>query len=315
MNKRTLGRTGFEVSEIGLGGVFYASGGREEGVKIIRRALELGVNFFDTAPSYSNGFSQEILGEALDGVEQEHFVSTKIGPTPLFDDDRYDYDSVMQQFEFNLKALRRDRIDVLQMHDIDRFGSPRTEPGSYSAIFGKGMALEALQKLKEQGLIRAIGLATLWTDFQAYVINSGEIDAFLTFNRFGLIWRDAQFQTFPFARFKNVGVIQGTPLHQGVLSVPKPEWIEEPPEWMSPVEHDRYRRLLSIQKECGIPLAELALRFILSNRDVSVTIPGAANIEQLEANVACSTKGSLPVDLQAEIEALGILHEDPRRYV
>ena len=95
----------------------------------------------------------------------------------------------------------------------------------------------------------------------------------------------------------------------------KPEWIEEPPEWMSPVEHDRYCRLLSIQKECGIPLAELALRFILGNRDVSVTIPGAANIEQLEANVACSTKGPLPVDLQAEIEALGILHEDPRRYV
>jgi aryl-alcohol dehydrogenase-like predicted oxidoreductase len=83
---------------------------------------------------------------------------------------------------------------------------------------------------------------------------------------------------------------------------------------MNAEEHDRYRRLLDIQAASGLPLPELALRFILQNPLVSTIIPGAANLEQLEANVACSSKGPLPEDLYCQIEALGILHQDPRRY-
>jgi D-threo-aldose 1-dehydrogenase len=177
------------------------------------------------------------------------------------------------------------------------------------------MALETLQGLKSQGVIGAIGLASLWLDYQAYCIDKGLFDVIVTFNRYGLIWRDAQFQTFPFCRRRDVGIIQGTPFHQGILAVPRKEWVEDPPEWMNPLEHDRYIRLLGIQQKSGFPLPELALRFLLGNPHIGVVIQGAANVEQLEQNVASAQKGALPDEIYQDIESLGILHEDPRRYI
>lgn len=315
MQHRSLGRTGLDVSSVGLGGLFVSLDSRESGVAAVRRALDLGVNLFDTAPSYFGNASQEVLGEALDGVKQKHYVSTKIGPSPdSAVSAKYDYDSIMVQFEQNLKSLRRDYIDILHIHDPDRCGDPGN-PGNYHVVFGKGMALETLQKLKDEKLIGAIGIASLWMDFQAHCINSNCFDVILTFNRFGLIWRDAQFQTFPFCKRHGVGVMQGTPFHQGVLLWPNRDWVESPPDWMTPIEHDRYVKLLDIQKRSGMSLPELAIRFILSNDTVSTTIPGAANVEQLEANVSAVEKGPLPEEIQAEIESLGILHDDPRRYI
>ncbi len=254
------------------------------------------------------------MGEALEGAATPHYVSSKIGPHPLFPDATYDYDSIMKQVEFNLKELRRDYIDVLHIHDPDRYGD-RQNPGNYHAVFGKGMALETLQKLREQQVIGFIGLGSLWLDYQAHCINTGAFDVVLTFNRYGLIWRDAHFQTFPFCRRHNVGVMQGTPMHQGVLTTPRPEWVTDPPEWMTTTEHDRYRRLLNIQARSGLRLPELALRFILGNPTISAVIPGAANVAQLDANVMAVEAGPLPEELSAEIEALGILHDDPRRYM
>lgn len=316
MKYRMLGRTGWQVSEISLGGLFVSSGGRETGVAVVRRALELGVNLFDTAPSYAKGGvqSQDILGEALDGVKQPHYISTKVGPSPLFPRPQYDYDSIMKQLEYNLKSLRRSHIDILHIHDPDRLGDANN-PGNYHAVFGKGMALATLKKLKDQKVIGAIGLANLWTDYQAYGVNTGEFDVVLTFNRYGLIWRDAQFQVFPFCKRHNVGILQGTPLHQGILAAPHPEWIQDPPAWMTVQEHDRYRRLLAISDKTGLGLPELALRFILAHPLISATIPGAASLEQLAANVACSEKERMPEEIQCDIESLGILHDDPRRYI
>lgn len=317
MEYRRLGRTGLRVSVIGLGGLFVTNEGREAGLRLVERALELSINIFDTAPSYRLGgkyYSQEILGEALEGVEEKHFISTKIGPSPLFDEARYDYDSIMRQLEHNMKQLRRGYIDILHIHDPDRYGD-RTNPGNYHPVFGKGMALETLKELKREAVIGAIGLGSLWMDYQAYCVDSGEFDVVLTFNRYGLIWRDAQFQVFPFCRRHDVGVLQGTPFHQGVLVKPRPEWIENPPEWMSAEEHNRYRRLLDIQKRSGLPMTELALRFILQNEMITTVLVGASNVEELEMNVECAEKGPLPEDIYAEVESLGILHRDPRRYI
>lgn len=308
MNYRRLGRSSLMVSEVGLGGLFLNSESRDTGIQIVHRALELGINYFDTAPQYQRGDSEALLGEALAGQTTPHYVCTKLGTLP--DGFNFSYDMCMRCFEDSLKRLRRDHIDVLLIHDPDRDGG-----GSYHPVFGKGMALEACQKLKEQGAVTAIGMGSLWLDYQAYCIDSGVFDVILTFNRYGLIWRDAQFQTFPFCKRRDVGVVQGTPLHQGVLAVRRDEWITNPPAWMTTAEHAAFRKLYQIQEQSGLPLSELALRFILMNPQISTTIPGAANIEQLEANVAAAAKGPLPDDLTAQIESLGLLHYDPRRYI
>ncbi len=308
MRYRKLGRTGLMVSQVGLGGLFLSSENRETGVQIVQHALEKGVNYFDTAPGDFNGLSEEILGEALEGKQEPYYLSTKLGYLPEGFD--YSYDMCMRCFEGSLQRLKRDHVDVLFIHDPDRMGG-----GSYEAVFGKGMALEACRKLKEQGVIKAIGIGSLWLDYQAYCIDSGEIDVILTFNRYGLIWRDAQFETFPFCRRHDTGIVQGTPFHQGVLAGRHDEWITNPPAWMTVSEHRAFRKLYAIQESSGILLPELALRFILSNPQISVTIPGAANLEQLDANLDAAEKGPLPEQLQAEIEALGILHHDPKRYI
>lgn len=307
MRYRTLGRTNLKVSEIGLGGLFLSSENKEMGIKIVQEALSKGVNYFDTAPAYQNGLSESILGEALQGAKEPFFLSTKVGYLPEGFD--YSYDMCMRCFEASLKRLRRESVDVLFIHDPDRMGG-----GSYQPVFGKGMALEACKKLKAQGAIKAIGIGSLWMDYQAYCIESGEFDVVLTFNRYGLIWRDAQFQTFPFCRRQNTGVVQGTPFHQGVLSVRHEEWIANPPDWMTLQEHEALRKIYAIQDKYQLSLPEMALRFILGNPQISLTIPGAANLEQLEQNLSYAEKGPLPEQVLAEIEAVGILHQDPRRY-
>jgi L-galactose dehydrogenase len=308
MNYRRLGRSGLMVSELGLGGLFLNSESHDTGIQIIHRALELGINYFDTAPQYQRGGSEALLGEALAGRPEPHYVCTKLGTLP--EGFNFSYDMCMRCFEDSLKRLRRDYVDVLLIHDPDRDGG-----GSYHPVFGKGMALEACQKLKEQGLVKAIGIGSLWLDYQAYCIDSGAFDVILTFNRYGLIWRDARFQTFPFCQRHDVGIVQGTPLHQGVLALRRDEWITNPPAWMTSTEHAAFRKLYAIQEQSGLPLAELALRYVLMNSQISTTIPGAANIEQLEANVAAASKGPLPEELWAPIESLGMLHYDPRRYI
>ena len=312
MQYRTLGRTGIAVSEISLGGLFLNTDDREHGVQMVRRALDLGVTFFDTAPSYN--ISQQILGEALQGETRTHVVSTKIGPTRAsYWQGKYDRESILRQMESNLQELRRDHVDIVFIHDPDRCAVPYS--GSYEPVLGKGMALDTLLELKAQGIVRAIGIASLWLDYQAFCINTGAFDVVLTFNRYGLLWRDAHFQTFPFCARQGVGIVQGTPLHQGLFTGPHPEWVTTPPDWMTATEHDRYRRLLAIQHACGIPLPEMALRFILANERISAVLAGAGNEAQLAMNVHTSAQGPLPEDIHAQIEALGILHEDPRRYV
>jgi D-threo-aldose 1-dehydrogenase len=307
MRYRKLGRTNLVVSEVGLGGLFLSSKDRETGIQIVQKALELGVTYFDTAPGYQNGLSESILGEALEKMQEPYILSTKLGYLP--DGFDFTYDMCMRCFEGSLKRLRRDKVDVLFIHDPDRLGG-----GSYQPVFGKGMALEACKKLKDQGLIKAIGIGSLWLDYQGYCIDSGEMDVILTFNRYGLIWRDAQFQTFPFCRRHNTGIVQGTPMHQGVLSERHNDWITNPPDWMTFTEHEAFRKLYAIQERSGLSLPELALRFILGNPQISATIPGAADLNQLELNLAAVERGPLPDPIQAEIEALGILHTDPRRY-
>ena len=125
MEKRTLGRTGLEVSVLGMGGLYVSSAGdlgRDEGCRAARRALELGVNYVDTAPSYRD--SEEVLGIALEGVPQPYLLATKLGgrPQPFNPQDK---DILRRSVDESLRLLKRDYIDVLLVHEPDRPGTVR----------------------------------------------------------------------------------------------------------------------------------------------------------------------------------------------
>ena len=126
MEYRSFGKTGWRVSEIGLGGSWFY--GRSEmglkpvshGVSVVQRALELGINYFATAPLYGKGRSEEVLGEALRGVIEPYYLATKVGyyPEPF----NYTRDDVWRGIDASLKRLKRDHLHLLQLHESEQAG-------------------------------------------------------------------------------------------------------------------------------------------------------------------------------------------------
>ncbi len=119
INKRPLGKTGLEVTQIGLGGVFIGedTSAHDEAIRVVHRALELGVNYFDTAPFYGN--SQEVLGEALQGRREPYLLGTKCGRWDWQTGPYRELDAFKAQFEQTLRDLRRDYVDILYIHEAD----------------------------------------------------------------------------------------------------------------------------------------------------------------------------------------------------
>ena len=142
MEYRELGRTNLRVSALGFGcgnvGGLMIRGTRAERERAVARALDLGVNFFDTAPLYGDGVSEEHLGEALQAVKARCLVATKVRVGPAGLDDPAG--AVTRSLETSLRRLRRDRVDLLQLHDPVRAVRADGQPGT-------GDQLERLEKL------------------------------------------------------------------------------------------------------------------------------------------------------------------------
>lgn len=141
--KRTLGRTGEKVSMVGIGGFHLGRPSEEEAIRIVRTALDNGVNFLDNCWDYNGGASEERMGKALrDGYRQKAFLMTKIdGQTKA---------AATQQLEESLRRLQTDHIDLLQFHEVIRDTDPER-------IFARGGGMEAVEEAKKQGKVRYIG--------------------------------------------------------------------------------------------------------------------------------------------------------------
>ena len=300
MEKRTLGRTGLEVSVLGMGGLNVSTlgaGGLEEGCRTVRRALELGVNYVDTAPGY--GDSEEVLGIALEGVAQPHFLATKLGgrPQPF---DPQDKDLLRRSVDESLRLLRRDCIDVLLIHEPDR-------PGQYDWWTDldrfHGPVSDLLEELKAEKVIRFTGLGGTTAYQLPLIMATGNYDVVLTAFNYSLLWREAAIAVFPEARRRNMGLVVGSPLQQGALSRRYPE-IETGAPWLSPPRREQYRRLYAFLDETGLSLPEAALRMIVANPEVSTVLAGARSVKEVEESVRAVEAGPLPADLLAEIQEI-----------
>src|SRR5438876_996806 len=220
MRYRTFGKTGWQVSEIGLGGSWFY--GRpeegllppEHGIALVRRALDLGVNYFDTAPLYGRGRSEEILGMALRGVSQPHYLATKVGYFP----EPFDYtrDTVWRGFEASLKRLGRERVDLIQIHEAEVAG--------WDGIFGPGRTMDALREIRDQGLATAIGITGSDLDLLTRAVATDEFVSVITFLKYDLLVQTANERLIPTAAQHNVSVILASPLHAGLLGSKRERW-------------------------------------------------------------------------------------------
>lgn len=295
MQYRAFGKTGWQVSEIGFGGAWFY--GRpeegelppEHGIALVHRALELGINCFDTAPLYGKGRSEEILGMALKGVTQPYYLATKVGyyPEP-FD---YSRDTVWRGFEDSLKRLQRDRVDLIQIHE--------SEVAGWDRIFGPGGTLQALNEIKDQGLATHIGITGANLDLMADALECGEFASVITYLKYDLLTQEANQRLIPAAAERNVAVILGSPLHAGLLGSKREDFIAK---GRFADDYDKLRRVEALLADEPEDITRLALRYLLSNPNVTTVLSGVATLEELETSVSVSDGRFLTPALIAAIE-------------
>ena len=323
IRNRPLGKIGLEVTEVGLGGAFIHEGAtaHDEAIRVVHRALELGVNYFDTAPLYGN--SQEVLGEALQGHKEPYLLGTKCGRWDWRTGPYRELDAFKVQLDQTLRALRRNCVDILYIHEADWrvYWQAEVAPRKTRHICADGVydydnapVTQFLVWAKEQGMAKHLGISGNNAHHLAKVLHeiTLPVEVVLVASQYSLIRRNARQYLLPLARKLGQGVVLGAPLQQGELAVPHEEWIEHPPDWMDDDLRARFEMLYAIHKETGISLAALAMRFLLADMDVATVIPGAATVQQLEENVGCAALGRLSPDVHSRLDALGRVFEGVR---
>lgn len=304
MQYRTLGRTGLEVSEVGLGTMVHAGHfgpmQDEESIAAIETALELGLNFIDTSSSYGMGYSEELLGRVLEGRWQNLILATKGGTKKLGMPPERDFSPAFLSgsLEGSLRRLRTDVIDLYQLHN------PTVD------VIRKGEALELLERKKEEGKIRFFGVSVNTEEEALAALEDGRSDTIQIEYNILLQWPEEK--VFPLALEKNVGIIARVPLRRGLLSgkfkadVSFPEGDVRarlfPGESLAE-EISKVEKLGFLVKGQVSSLAQAALKFCLSHPAVSTVIPGMRNPQQARDNIAASGE-PLPAEDLARLREL-----------
>jgi 1-deoxyxylulose-5-phosphate synthase len=292
MRYRRLGSSDLEVSEISLGSwLTYGAGVEaERATACVRRAIEVGVNLFDTANVYGRGAAETFLGEVLSGVDRSSYVLATKAYFPMSDTDRgLSAAQIRKQSEASLRRLRTDYIDLYQCHRYDK-RTPLEE------------TMEALTEVVRSGKARYIGFSE-WTveQIEAALAIPG-VERFVSSQpEYSMLWRKAE-QVIPLCEKEGIGQIVWSPLAQGALTgkykpgSPPPADSRAASKSMGSMM-GRFRdddvlaavqRLRPIADDLGLTMAQLALAWVLQEDNVASAITGASRPDQIDDNVAAS---------------------------
>ncbi|WP_418281945.1 aldo/keto reductase [Halorubrum sp. DTA98] len=319
MEYTTLGSTGTTVSKICLGCMSFGDPewrewvlDEEAGIELVERALELGVNFFDTANMYSNGESERVLGKALDGHREEAVVATK----GYFQMDDANPNSgglsrkaIEQELENSLDRLGMETIDLYQIHRWD-------DETSIEETLG------ALDDAVRRGKVRHLGASSMWAHQFAEALHTSEANGFDRFvtmqNHYNLVYREEEREMLPYCEEKGIGVMPWSPLARGYLTRPDEE-IDATlrGETEEHIYDHPYRegggreineRVEELAAENGVKMAQIGLAWLFQNEFVETPIVGTTSIEHLEDAVE-----ALDVDLSdSDVEWLEEPYEPVR---
>ena len=302
---RKIGATDIEVTELSFGGApLGAVGDRLTDADvdaIVTRARAGGIRYFDTAPLYGHGLSEKRLGSVLRTVPREDFVlSTKIGRllvpeaegeryTGMRDAEpvaiRYDYsfDAVRRSLESSLGRLGLDRVDILLCHDIDVWTHGDAQPGIFEAA-RKG-ALRALRALREEGVVRAIGLGVNEWQVCSRVLDEMDVDCFLLAGRLTLLEQEPLDEFLPKCVQRNVSLIIGGPYNSGILATDERRRATYD---YKPAPEALWQKAQAIRRMCeshGVDPRAAALQYPLRHPAVAAVIPGVWAVSEVEANL------------------------------
>ena len=308
MQKRTLGRTEFQVSEIGYGAWGIGQSGwiganDQESLRALNRAIELGVNFIDTALGYGNGHSEQLVGQVVREQQKRIYVSTKIPPkngqwparagVPV--SETFPKDHIISCTEQSLRNLGTDTIDIQQFHVWQ------------DDWLGTGDWLEAIQQLKEQGKIRFFGISI--NDHEPNnairAIAAGVVDTVQVI--YNIFDQSPEDRLLPACQKHNIGVIVRVPLDEGGLTghiTPESRFDEEDFRnhyFQGERKQEVSTHVQNIASDLGSSLdqmPEIALRYVLAHPAVSTVIVGMRSVRNVERN---ATIGSDPQTLSPEV--------------
>ncbi len=306
VNYRTLGRTGLEVSEIGYGawgiaGDAWLGARDEESLKALNLAVDLGLNFIDTALAYGEGHSEQLVGKIVKERDETIYVATKVppknrvwpAPAGIAPEEVFPGDYVRECTEQSLRNLGLEAIDVQQFHVWQ------------DDWIGQGDWLEAVEELKREGKIRFFGVSI--NDHQpanaTRLIETGVVDTVqVIYNVFDQSPED---ELFPACQEHDIGVIVRVPFDEGALTGRvTPETTFDEGDFRNDYfrgdrKQEVYDRVLAILSELGASedeMAEIALRYVLSHPAVSTVIPGMRSVRNVERNMRVGDGKGLPED-------------------
>lgn len=325
-----IGKTGLSVTRLGFGGAsiggLYREVGDADAAAIVEHAWQLGVRYFDTAPLYGYGTSEMRIGHALaDRPRDAYVLSTKVGrlvreaeripPDAEIDrqeldgrEDAYyrgvgmrrmvlDYSSegVTRSLEESLDRLGLERIDIAYIHDPDRHWQAAIEH-----------AYPALERLRTEGRLRAIGVGMNQAAMLARFARDGDFDVLLVANRYTLLDQGALDELLPICERRGIAVTIGGVMNSGVLADPNSRaTFDYRPAPADIVE--RARRLAAICSRHGVALRTAAIQFPLAHPAVASLIAGVRQIPHLD-EYPLAMREPIPVDLWAELRSEGLVH-------
>jgi L-galactose dehydrogenase/L-glyceraldehyde 3-phosphate reductase len=317
MEYRVLGRTGIRVSEIGFGcgnvGGLMVRGSHGEQVEAVSRAVELGIDYFDTAPSYGDGRSETNLGRVLEELSPDATVATKvrIGLGDLEDIQG----AVERSLETSLRRLRMDSVDVLQLHSrvaMERDGEGWGGSIGIEDVLGEGGVADAFDFVRSQGLTRFIGFTGLGEAEALHrVVESGRLDVMQSYCNMinpSSGWDVPEgFTGYDFGRLidkaagRGMGVAAIRVMAAGAVGGANAREGHATPVVRGPMvpggeygaDEAKVKNLDFLISGDVSSLPEAAIRFVLMQPGVSVVLVGLSDIRQLEEAASCSGKGPL----------------------
>jgi aryl-alcohol dehydrogenase-like predicted oxidoreductase len=316
MDYQRLGKSGLKVSRICLGTMTYGSSQwrdwvleERESRPFIQRALELGINFFDTADAYSLGVSEEILGRALKDFtrREEVVIASKVffsmGDKPNLGG--LSRVHIMQAIDDSLRRLGTDYLDLYQIHRWD----PETPIEE---------TLEALHDVVKSGKVRYIGASSMYSWQFSKSLYLADLHAWTRFismqNHYNLVYREEEREMMPLCRSEGIGVIPWSPLARGFLSGnrSRQDWGETTRSKSDEFAHDMYyqesdftlvERVVELAEQRGVTPSQIALAWLLHQPGVTAPIIGASKMTHLEEDIAA-------IDVELSREELETL-QDP----
>lgn len=297
--RRRLGRTGILAPALGMGGAGLGGGygavAEEEAIAAVHLALAQGIDYIDTSPLY--GDSERRLGIALEDTSRASYhLSTKTGTHP---DRRGDYtwDGTFWSVENSLSLLKTDYLDLVLVHD----------PEDMEPVFATRGALEALEHMKAQGIVRNIGLGVRSHDFHRRAIESDRFDAILTYNDFHPL-RTTALELAELAARHDVGVLNGSPLAHGLLIGEDPlgrnaKMTAALSQTAPAPDVQKASRLYQWCQENNLPMVAVVLQFCLRQPLLHCTLTGAKTSGELKQNLEAATM-PLPPDIWDRLEGL-----------